>query len=92
MFALKNDVSSCEYEYEVTEDVADLPVEDTDVAEVKRYTFVVSLASNFTRGLDRRTYYYDLTLIDEHGEEVPLLAPQPFVVSGTVGASTAKRG
>lgn len=91
MFALKNDVSSCEYEYEVTANVDDLPVEDLGEG-VKKYTFVVMLASTFTRGLDRRTYYYDLTLIDENGEEVPLVAPQPFVVGGTVGASTAKRG
>lgn len=91
MFALKNDVSSCEYEYEVTANVGDLPVEDLGEG-VKKYTFVVMLASAFTRGLDRRTYYYDLTLIDENGEEVPLVAPQPLVVGGTIGASTAKRG
>lgn len=91
LFAVKNDVSSCEYIYSVQENVSDLTVED--VGEGKSlYTFTVVLTTEMTRALARRTYYYDLTLIDEYGEEKPLVAPQPLVIVGTIGASTADRG
>lgn len=91
LFAVKNDVSSCEYEYSLQANVGELAYEDVGEGK-KKYTFTVVLASDLTRGLARRTYYYDLTLIDEYGEEMPLITPQPLVVSGTVGASTKKGG
>ena len=65
---------------------AESEVSDLDYSEGV-YTFVVTLTSEQTRGLAIRTYYYDLTLIDQYGQAKPLMDPQELILNGTVGAS-----
>lgn len=84
LFAIKPDCAGRKHVLFVEEDVSNL-----DLTEGV-YTFVVNLTSDQTRSLAIRTYYYDLTLIDEYGQAKSLMTPEEFIVNGTVGASVKR--
>ena len=84
LFAVKTDFAGRKHVLTVEREVSNLDL-DNGV-----YTFVVTLSSEQTRALTIRTYYYDLTLIDEYGQAKPLMDPQEFIVNGTIGASVKR--
>lgn len=84
LFALKSDLTTRKHILSTESNVDDL-----DYSEGV-YTFVVEITSEQSRSLAVRPYYYDLTLIDQYNQAKPLMDPQEFVVTGTVGASVKK--
>lgn len=90
LFAIKNDVTSKNYIKTYEKNVNELDVEIVD--NKNQYTFSIVLDTETTRSLELRTYYYDLTLIDQYGEEKPLVKPQRITITGTIGASLEKVG
>ena len=84
LFAVKPDCAGRKHVLSVEEVVANLDLEQGV------YTFVVNLTSDQTRSLAIRSYFYDLTLIDQYGQAKPLMDPQEFIVNGTIGASVKR--
>ena len=84
LFAVKTDCAGRKYVLSVESSVSTLDLTNGV------YTFVVNLNSEQTRNLAIRTYFYDLTLIDEYGQAKSLISPQEFIVNGTVGASVKR--
>lgn len=81
LFAVKTDATSRKQIITTASSVPSLDLDDGV------YTFVVTLTSEQTRALAVRTYYYDLTLIDEYGQAKPLMKPEELIVCASVGAS-----
>lgn len=52
------------------------------------YTFIVNLSTQFTLDLALGKYFYDLTLIDEQDERVPLTGLKSIDIVETIGAKS----
>lgn len=87
LFAMKLFSDSKQFIHTKENIVSELEIEDG------KYIFLVPITTEFSRSLIQDTnYYYDITLINQAGEEKPLMFPAKFTICSTIGASLDKVG